>query len=335
MTLTQQPSTLRDASQRRCLAALDASTRSRAVRPAVHRSAVPRAAGASRASRAQRRAAVDAAVDQDRRLSRGLRLLPAGGALSHGRRQRGAAGARRRGRRGARGEGARARRASAWAPRGAGRRSATSRRCSTWCARSRRSASRPAARSGMLKDGQAEQLRDAGLDYYNHNLDTAPEFYGEIVTTRDYRGPPRHARRACATPGMHVCCGGIVGMGESRRAARRPRRAAREPRSVSRVGADQPPRAGRRHAAARAVRRRSRARSARVRAHHRGGAHHDAEGDGAAVRRAPRAGRRGAGAVLPRRRQLDLLRRQAAHHRQSRRRRRPRAVRQAWASVAA
>ena len=39
----------------------------------------------------------------------------------------------------------------------------------------------------MLKDGQAEQLRDAGLDYYNHNLDTAPEFYGEIVTTRDYQ----------------------------------------------------------------------------------------------------------------------------------------------------
>src|SRR5262249_14304567 len=39
---------------------------------------------------------------------------------------------------------------------------------------------------GMLKDGQAEQLRDAGLDYYNHNLDTAPEFYGEIVTTREY-----------------------------------------------------------------------------------------------------------------------------------------------------
>ncbi|HZQ62978.1 MAG TPA: biotin synthase BioB [Casimicrobiaceae bacterium] len=69
---------------------------------------------------------------------------------------------------------------------------------------------------GMLKDGQAEQLRDAGLDYYNHNLDTAPEFYGEIVSTRDYEDRlatldrVRHA-------GMHVCCGGIVGMGESRR----------------------------------------------------------------------------------------------------------------------
>ncbi|MFI4953958.1 MAG: radical SAM protein, partial [Burkholderiales bacterium] len=40
---------------------------------------------------------------------------------------------------------------------------------------------------GMLKDGQAERLRDAGLDYYNHNLDSAPEFYGEIITTREYR----------------------------------------------------------------------------------------------------------------------------------------------------
>ncbi len=69
---------------------------------------------------------------------------------------------------------------------------------------------------GLLKDGQAEQLRDAGLDYYNHNLDTAPEFYGEIVGTRDY--PDRldtlaRVRRA----GLTVCCGGIVGMGESRR----------------------------------------------------------------------------------------------------------------------
>jgi biotin synthase len=69
---------------------------------------------------------------------------------------------------------------------------------------------------GMLKDGQAEQLRDAGLDYYNHNLDTAPEFYGEIVHTRtqddrlDTLGRVRDA-------GINVCCGGIVGMGESRR----------------------------------------------------------------------------------------------------------------------
>jgi len=70
---------------------------------------------------------------------------------------------------------------------------------------------------GMLKAGQAERLRDAGLDYYNHNLDTAPEFYGEIVTTRDYRDRLQTLDRVRAA-GMHVCCGGIVGMGESRRA---------------------------------------------------------------------------------------------------------------------
>jgi biotin synthase len=70
---------------------------------------------------------------------------------------------------------------------------------------------------GMLKPGQAEQLQEAGLDYYNHNLDTSPEFYGEIITTRDYEDrldtlqKVRHA-------GINVCCGGIVGMGESRRA---------------------------------------------------------------------------------------------------------------------
>ena len=68
---------------------------------------------------------------------------------------------------------------------------------------------------GMLKDGQAEQLKEAGLDYYNHNLDTAPEFYGEIITTRDYQDrldTLERVRRA----DLHVCCGGIVGMGESR-----------------------------------------------------------------------------------------------------------------------
>jgi len=67
---------------------------------------------------------------------------------------------------------------------------------------------------GMLKPGQAEQLRDAGLDYYNHNLDTAPEFYGEIITTRDYADRLDTLARVRAA-GIHVCCGGIVGMGES------------------------------------------------------------------------------------------------------------------------
>jgi biotin synthase len=68
---------------------------------------------------------------------------------------------------------------------------------------------------GMLKEGQAEQLREAGLDYYNHNLDTAPEFYGEVITTRDYRDRLETLERVRGA-GLHVCCGGIVGMGESR-----------------------------------------------------------------------------------------------------------------------
>ncbi|AKH39472.1 MULTISPECIES: biotin synthase BioB [Nitrosomonas] len=68
---------------------------------------------------------------------------------------------------------------------------------------------------GMLKPGQAEQLKQAGLDYYNHNLDTSPEFYEEIISTRDYQhrlDTLEEVRKA----GINVCCGGIVGMGESR-----------------------------------------------------------------------------------------------------------------------
>lgn len=68
---------------------------------------------------------------------------------------------------------------------------------------------------GMLKDGQAEQLRDAGLDYYNHNLDTSPEFYGNIVTTREYTDRLETLERVRGA-GIAVCCGGIVGMGEGR-----------------------------------------------------------------------------------------------------------------------
>lgn len=66
---------------------------------------------------------------------------------------------------------------------------------------------------GMLDGGQAEKLSQAGLDYYNHNLDTSPEFYGEIITTRRYSerlDTLEHVRQA----GMKVCSGGIVGLGE-------------------------------------------------------------------------------------------------------------------------
>jgi biotin synthase len=69
---------------------------------------------------------------------------------------------------------------------------------------------------GMLQEGQAEQLRDAGLDYYNHNLDTAPEFYNEIISTREY-GDRLDTLGKVRKAGIHVCCGGIIGMGESRR----------------------------------------------------------------------------------------------------------------------
>ncbi len=68
---------------------------------------------------------------------------------------------------------------------------------------------------GMLEDGQAEALKGAGLDYYNHNLDTSREYYGEVISTRTYEdridtlGKAREA-------GLNLCCGGIMGMGESR-----------------------------------------------------------------------------------------------------------------------
>lgn len=68
---------------------------------------------------------------------------------------------------------------------------------------------------GMLNDKQARRLKEAGLDYYNHNLDTSPEFYNDIITTRTYEDrlqTLQHVRSA----GINVCCGGILGMGESR-----------------------------------------------------------------------------------------------------------------------
>ena len=67
---------------------------------------------------------------------------------------------------------------------------------------------------GMLNDEQTEQLRAAGLDYYNHNLDTSPEFYGEIISTRDYQDRLDTLERV-RKAGMSVCSGGIVGMGEN------------------------------------------------------------------------------------------------------------------------
>ena len=68
---------------------------------------------------------------------------------------------------------------------------------------------------GMLTQEQADRFKDAGLDYYNHNLDTAPEFYGEVIHTRDYQD--RLDTLDCVRKaGLKTCCGGIVGMGETR-----------------------------------------------------------------------------------------------------------------------
>ncbi len=165
---------------------------------------------------------------------------------------------------------------------------------------------------GMLTAKQAAQLKAAGLDYYNHNLDTSPEFYGEIITTRCYQDrldTLDYVRDA----GINVCCGGIVGMGEG---------------LDDRVGmiatlgefarppgkrADQHAGAGGRHAA----RRHTQTRPARFRAHHCGGAHHNAGFGGAAVGR-PRGHERGdADVVFSCRCQFDLLWAQAADHAQS------------------
>ncbi|MBK6597163.1 MAG: biotin synthase BioB [Proteobacteria bacterium] len=67
---------------------------------------------------------------------------------------------------------------------------------------------------GMLTPAQARELKDAGLDYYNHNLDTSPEFYGEVITTRTYQDR-LDTLAAVRAAGLNVCCGGIVGMGET------------------------------------------------------------------------------------------------------------------------
>jgi biotin synthase len=68
---------------------------------------------------------------------------------------------------------------------------------------------------GMLEEGQAEKLKSAGLDYYNHNLDTSREYYGRVTSTRTYEDRLETLDR-CRKAGVSLCCGGILGMGESR-----------------------------------------------------------------------------------------------------------------------
>jgi biotin synthase len=68
---------------------------------------------------------------------------------------------------------------------------------------------------GLLSDGQAERLKAAGLDYYNHNIDTSEDYYGEIITTRSFADRLDTLARV-RNAGIHVCAGGIIGMGEAR-----------------------------------------------------------------------------------------------------------------------
>ena len=67
---------------------------------------------------------------------------------------------------------------------------------------------------GLLKDGQAEKLKDAGLDFYNHNIDTSPDFYKKIITTRTFQDRIETIEKVRQS-GLKVCCGGILGMGET------------------------------------------------------------------------------------------------------------------------
>ena len=68
---------------------------------------------------------------------------------------------------------------------------------------------------GLLSDGQAERLKEAGLDYYNHNIDTSEDYYGQIISTRSF-GDRLDTLAQVRTAGINVCCGGILGMGETR-----------------------------------------------------------------------------------------------------------------------
>ena len=154
-----------------------------------------------------------------------------------------------------------ARPGSAWARRGVRR---TTARSTQWPPRP----SRGRPRSGLetcVTLGHAHAragatLAAAGLDYYNHNLDTSPEFYGEIITTRTY-DDRLDTLANVRDAGIKVCCGGIVGMGETRRDRAGLLAPARHARSASRERADQPARAGAGHAAARQPQRSTRSSS--------------------------------------------------------------------------
>ena len=216
---------------------------------AAARSDLPRADGPPRASPRRRGAGLHAAQHQDRRLSRGLRLLPAVGALQDRRRratdlvERSTSDARRP---------TRARDAGRHAVlhgRGLARRAdgrGSSSACSRWSAACAGSGMEACCTLGMLTQEQADALAEAGLTAYNHNLDTSPEFYGQHHHDAHLRRPARRRSRACARPGITVCCGGIIGMGEDRPRPLPAAAAAGRARSASGERARQPAGARRR-----------------------------------------------------------------------------------------
>ena len=254
------------------------------------------------------RSALHAAEHQDRRLSRRLRVLSAERALRDRRGARRADGPGRRAGGGAHRAERTDRRASAWARRGAKCTTAPrSTRCWIWCEDVAALGMEVCTTLGMLTAEQAQRLKSAGLTAYNHNLDTSPEFYPKIITTRTYQDrldTLQHVQDA----GLSVCCGGIIGMGESSRdrCAMLAQLGRLDPHPGEPAG--ERARAHARHAAGRC----RRSRSDRARAHDRLRASRRTEGARAVVGRAARAVGRSAGVVFRCGRQLDLLRREAA-----------------------
>ncbi len=179
---------------------------------------------------------------------------------------------------------------------------------------------------GMLAPHQARQLAEAGLTAYNHNLDTSPEFYGEIISTRDY-GERLETLGHVRDAGITLCCGGIIGMGETvADRARLLEILATNPHpesvpinalvAVPGTPARRPPAESTRSTSSRTVRRRT---------------HRDAGSPRPPLGGPRQPHPRSPSPLLHGRRQLDLLRRKTPHHRQQRRRRGSRDDRRAGA----